>query len=109
MVSEAAAFLTVGLVARWGEVWPRWIPGLGGRRVPVLAAVVPAGLGAAVLLVFPYALVMFAFGRMINGSPGGLIVHGWQTVAFWVTYAPLAAWGPLLGVLTVHYFRRRSS
>ncbi|WP_250573555.1 hypothetical protein [Nonomuraea sediminis] len=27
VVSEAAAFLTVGLVSQWGEVWPRWIPG----------------------------------------------------------------------------------
>ncbi|WP_433436201.1 hypothetical protein [Nonomuraea sp. CA-141351] len=107
VVSEAMAFLTVGLVAQWGEVWPRWIPGVGGRRVPALAAVIPAGLGATVLLVFPYALVMFAFGRMINGSPTGLIVHGWQTVAFWVMYAPLAAWGPLLGIVTVHYYRRR--
>lgn len=44
---------------------------------------------------------------MINGSPAGLVVHGWQAVAFWVTYAPLAAWGPLLGLLTAHYFRRR--
>ncbi|MET7333151.1 hypothetical protein [Nonomuraea sp. NPDC005650] len=107
VVSEAAALLTVGLVAQWGEVWPRRIPGLGGRRVPILAAVVPAGLGAAVLLVFPFALVMLASGRMINGNPSGLIVHGWQAVVFWVTYAPLAAWGPLLGLLTVHYFNRR--
>ncbi|MFD0346588.1 hypothetical protein ACFQ0M_11775 [Kitasatospora aburaviensis] len=27
VVSEALAFLAVGLVARWGEVWPRWVPG----------------------------------------------------------------------------------
>ncbi|MFB7666045.1 hypothetical protein ACFC1R_19175 [Kitasatospora sp. NPDC056138] len=107
VVSETLAYLSVGLVARWGEVWPRRIPGLGGRRVPVLAAVVPAGLGATALLVFPYSLVMSALGLKITGEPDGLITHGWQTVAFWVAYAPLAAWGPLLGVLTVHYYRRR--
>ncbi|MDP9862021.1 MULTISPECIES: hypothetical protein [Streptosporangium] len=108
VVSEAVAFLTVGLVAEWGEVWPRWIPGLGGRRVPVLAAVVPAGIGAVVLLVFPYALIMSLLGMKINGEPDGLIVNGWQTVVFYLTYAPLALWGPLLAVVTAHYYRRRT-
>ena len=109
VVSEVLAYLTVGLVSEWGEVVPRWIPGLGGRRVPALAAVVPAGLGATVLtLLFPYALIMLSLGRMINGTRGtGVIVHGWQAVAFTMTYAPLAAWGPLLGIVTVHYHRRR--
>ncbi|WP_030233317.1 hypothetical protein [Streptomyces sp. NRRL S-350] len=106
-VSEALAFLCFGLVARWGEVWPRRIPVLGGRPVPVLAAVVPAGLGSAVLMVFPYAMVMFSLGLTIRGDRGGIITHGWQTLVFWVSYLPLAAWGPLLAVLTVHYYRRR--
>ncbi|MGW7486214.1 hypothetical protein [Streptomyces sp. NPDC054786] len=109
VVSEALAYLTVGLVSEWGEVVPRWIPGLGGRRVPVLAAVLPAGFGATALtLVFPYALIMLSLGRTINGTHGtGVVVHGWQTVVFAVAYAPLAAWGPLLGIVTVHYYRRR--
>ncbi|WP_438470997.1 hypothetical protein [Streptomyces asiaticus] len=107
--SEALAFLSFGLVAQWGEVWPNWIPGLRGRRVPVLAAVIPAGLGSAALLIFPYALVMIAFDMKITGEPLGLVIHGWQSVAFWIAYAPLVAWGPLLAVLTVHYYRRRRS
>ena len=40
------ALLTFGLVHRWGEVVPHWIPLVGARRVPPLAAVVPAGSGA---------------------------------------------------------------
>ncbi|MGW7446026.1 hypothetical protein [Kitasatospora sp. NPDC054795] len=108
VVSEALALLCFGLVARWGEVWPRWIPVLGGRPVPVLAAVVPAGLGSAVLMVFPYSMVMFSLGLTIRGDRNiGLITHGWQTVVFWAGYLPLAAWGPLLAALTVHYYRRR--
>lgn len=109
VVGEALAFLAVGLVTEWGEVWPRWIPGLRGRRVPVLTAVVPAAVGAVALLVLPYAMVMYAFGLGIDGEPTGLVVSGWQSVVFWVAYAPLAAWGPLLGVLTVHYYRRRTA
>ncbi|MBL1100863.1 hypothetical protein [Streptomyces coffeae] len=109
LVSEMLAFLAVGLVAQWGEVWPRWILGLRGRRVPVLAAVIPAGLGSLGLLVFPYAMVMSALGLKITGEPHAMVAHGWQVVAFWVAYVPLAAWGPLLGILTVHYYRRRRS
>ncbi|MFF3763922.1 hypothetical protein ACFYYR_07510 [Streptomyces sp. NPDC001922] len=68
--------------------------------MPVLAAVVPAGLGSVGLLVFVYAMVMSAFGLKITGEPDELAEHGWQVVAFWVAYLPLAAWGPLLGILT---------
>ncbi|MBF9130289.1 hypothetical protein I0C86_15180 [Plantactinospora sp. S1510] len=107
LISEVLAFLALGLVCEWGEVWPRWIPGLRGRRVPPLAAVIPAGLGATALLIFPYALAMIASGRMVNGSPLTSFTEGWQSVAFWVAYLPLAAWGPLLAILTVHYHRRR--
>ena len=41
VVSEALAFTAFGLIARWGEVFPRWLPLLRGRRVPTMAAVVP--------------------------------------------------------------------
>lgn len=49
VVSVALALLTLGLVQSWGEVLPRWIPLLGGRRIPTLAAVIPAlaGMGTA--------------------------------------------------------------
>ncbi|GAA2270096.1 MULTISPECIES: hypothetical protein [Kitasatospora] len=109
VVSETLAFLAVGLVSEWGEVWPRWIPGLGGRRVPILAAVIPAGLGATVnTLLWPYSMTMISIGRNVNGAVHtGSGVHGWQAAIFYGAYWPLAAWGPLLGILTVHYYRRR--
>ncbi|NES17095.1 MULTISPECIES: hypothetical protein [Micromonospora] len=44
------AVLTLGLVARWGERFPRWLPGLAGRPVPVPLAVVPAGLVALAVM-----------------------------------------------------------
>ncbi|MEO3875755.1 hypothetical protein ABGB18_43825 [Nonomuraea sp. B12E4] len=110
VVSEAAAFLAVGLISEWGEVWPGWVPVLGGRRVPVMAAVVPAGLGALALSIFPYAMIMMSLGMRIDGGrPVGLVTHGWQTVLFHVMYWPLAAWSPLLALLTVHYYRRRTA
>lgn len=109
VVTEALAFLAIGLVAVWGEVWPRWMPVLRGRRVPVAAAVVPATMGATILMALPYVLVMFALGMGVNGEPSRLVVNGWQVAVFWIAYGPLALWGPLLAVLTVHYFRRRTA
>ncbi|WP_051703937.1 hypothetical protein [Glycomyces sp. NRRL B-16210] len=109
VASEALAFLAIGLVTVWGEVWPRWVPWLRGRRVPVAAAVVPASIGAVVLMGWTYVMGMYAFGLGIDGEPSRLAVNGWQNLVFWIAYAPLMAWGPLLAVLTVHYSRRRTS
>ncbi|MBO3738593.1 hypothetical protein J5X75_13790 [Actinoplanes sp. NEAU-H7] len=110
VVSELLAYLAVGLVATWGEVVPRWVPGLGGRRVPVLAAVVPASIGAtACTLLWPYALLMLASGRKLDGSSGVMEFTSEQSVVFWIAYLPLVLWGPLLWIVTVHYWRRRTS
>ncbi|MEU6237147.1 hypothetical protein [Kitasatospora sp. NPDC047058] len=112
LVSEVLAFAAVGLTAPWGEVFPRWIPGLSGRRVPVAAAVLPAGLGATVLTVVPPLFtVMVAGGRTLQGRALDdgvpLATHDWRTVVLAVCYAPLLLWGPLLAVVTVAYWRRR--
>ncbi|MGW1891289.1 hypothetical protein ACWCP6_13690 [Streptomyces sp. NPDC002004] len=113
VLSEALAFTAFGLIARWGEVFPRWIPFLRGRRVPTAAAVVPAAVGATVLTLLwsVLALVTQIMGRTIRG---GELPHdfpseagGWEAVWFYVCYAPLVLWGPLLAVLTVAYWRRR--
>ncbi len=41
----------LGLVQRWGEVFPRWMIGLAGRRVPIALAVVPASIVSVLLIV----------------------------------------------------------
>ena len=72
VVSELLAFTAVGLVSTWGEVVPRWIPALHGHRVPTLAAVVPAALGAAALtLLWTWVAVSNSLGMRVNGSPLG--------------------------------------
>ncbi|GGP86119.1 hypothetical protein [Streptomyces sindenensis] len=113
IVSELFAFTAIGLVARWGEVFPRWVPYLGGRRVPRWAAVVPAAVGATVLtLVFTVlSIVTEIRGTTIRGDelpadfPGE--AGGWEAAWYSVCYAPLVLWGPLMVVLTVAYHRRR--
>ncbi|WP_210747821.1 hypothetical protein [Actinomadura latina] len=111
--SELVAFTAVGLIARWGEVFPRWVPWVRGRRVPITAAVIPAAVGAAILTVLWTVSIVngLVFRETIQGRPlpDGFPIHfgSWEGVLGVVAYAPLVAWGPLLGVVTVAYFRRR--
>jgi hypothetical protein len=111
VVSLVAALLTIGLVRPWGEVLPRWIPLVGGRTVPVRAAVTAASIGATFIFgVYAYALLNpifhFRVAPEVPGCPSPLEGPGaWVAVA---SYAPLLAWGPLLVVVTVAYYRRRT-
>ncbi|QES48996.1 hypothetical protein DEJ50_15400 [Streptomyces venezuelae] len=113
VASELLAFTAVGLIAAWGEVFPRWIPGLGGRRVPTSAAVIPAAFGTLALTAVwtTIGLATEIAGTTIQGDPlpAGYpgLGHGWSLVFFYATYAPLVLWGPALGVLTVAYWKRR--
>ncbi|MEU2715172.1 hypothetical protein [Streptomyces sp. NPDC007205] len=113
LVSELLAFTAIGLIARWGEMFPRWLPKLRGRSVPVWVAVVPAAVGATVLTaVFSLLSPLTTFmGKTIRGdalppdAPGQ--GTGLASLWFYSCYAPLVLWGPLLAVLTVAYWRRR--
>ncbi|MFI9045981.1 hypothetical protein [Streptomyces sp. NPDC053427] len=113
VLSEALAFTALGLIARWGEVFPRWIPFLRGRRVPTMAAVIPAAIGATILtLVFTLLFVASEIrGTTIQGDalPAGSpsLATGWEAGWYYFCYAPLSLWGPLLAVLTVAYWKRR--
>jgi hypothetical protein len=49
VVSFGAALLTLGLVQRWGVVFPRWVPRYGGRTVPSRPVVAVASAGAALI------------------------------------------------------------
>ncbi|MFD9302676.1 hypothetical protein ACFWCB_08305 [Streptomyces sp. NPDC060048] len=101
--AEGLGLLTLGLVQRWGEVVPSWIPRLGGRRIPPLAAVVPAALGAAaVTLVTVSGAFVWSTNMTMPGAPTGA---GWWLMT--ACYAPLLLWGPLLAVVTAAYWRRR--
>jgi hypothetical protein len=88
-------FLTLGLIRPWGEVFPRWMPGLAGRRVPITAAALPGGL-IAVTLVFS-AVPMLVLGR--GQSLGDQILGA---IAF-----PCWYWGPALALAVWGYVAHR--
>lgn len=97
------ALLTLGLLRPWGEVFPRWVPGLGGRPVPVGLAVVPA---AFVSVAVTSAGLMFVrltlFSGLGDAFPVGMAdVAGWLPEMFW------PVWGAALGLSTYAYWLRR--
>ena len=73
LVSEAAALLTLGLVKPWGERAPGWIPVIGGRRIPPMAVIVPAAIGALLLaFIWGYAFRDFPEMGFSRDQPPGL-------------------------------------
>jgi hypothetical protein len=102
VVSELAALLTLGLVRPWGERVPRWLPVLGGRRIPPRPVVAVAATGAVVLeLIWLFGFMNYvSHDRMTFSSP-------WWEAILIAAYLPLLAWAPLLGAVTWAYQRRR--
>ena len=96
VVLECLALLTLGLVYPWGEVVPHWIPLIGGKPVHRIAAVIPAGIGAALI-------TLISFSQLLMWDK----VDSTDLPLMGLTYAPVLAWGPLLAVVTVAYFIRR--
>jgi hypothetical protein len=104
------ALLMLGLVQRWGEVFPRWMIGLAGRRVPVALAVIPALL-ISVLLVVGGVGIWADIPRMIAAlAAGGAEAVGpiEGVIAFQLGPTLLfPVWGIALAVATLGYYYRR--
>ena len=96
------AVLMLGLVQRWGEVFPRWMIGLAGRRVPIALAVVPASIVAVLLMVGGIA-IWSAYAQMaVAAEASG------QNI--WIVVGPtmlFPLWAVSLAVATLGYYYRR--
>jgi hypothetical protein len=96
------AALTLGLIQRWGEVFPRWMIGLAWRRVPIALAVVPASV-VSVLLIVGGISIWSGCAQMADAAATGENI--------WIVVGPtllFPVWGLALAVATIgYYFRRR--
>ncbi len=103
------AILTLGLVQRWGEIFPRWMIGLAGRRVPIALAVVPASL-VSVLLIVGGIGIWSGLGPMVavleaEGAKGFQLI---EEIFFQVGSTLLfPLWGATLAAATLAYYYRR--
>jgi hypothetical protein len=103
------AVLMLGLVQHWGEVFPRWMIGLAGRRVPIALAVIPASLASVLLMVGGIGIWSDLGGMVANlvaagmdrsGIIGAVIFQVGPTLLFPV-------WGVALAVAALGYYYRR--
>ena len=96
-VGVVGALLTLGLVQQWGEIFPRWMLGLAGKRVPMWLAVVPAVCVSVIV-----TSAGLSFWRTFFSGP--IPADSWTTlgpVLLW----PL--WGVALAAATLAYYLRR--
>lgn len=94
-MAAGGAVLTLGLVWRWGEVYPRWIPLLAGKTVRPRTAILPAAL---------VSLLLTTAGTMyVREMASGALGLDWETGP--VLAMPL--WGVALGAAALSYHYRR--
>jgi hypothetical protein len=103
------ALLMLGLVQRWGEVFPRWMIWLAGRRVPIMLAVIPASL-VSVLLVVGGVTILSGLPQMManakaTGIEGSVLVG--EMISMLGPIALFPVWGAALAVATLGYYYRR--
>jgi hypothetical protein len=98
-VAVGGAILSLGLVQRWGEVFPRWLPFWGGRRVPPALAIVPASLVAVIVTEAGLMYVRLALAGHWAGE-----AKNWGAIAPELLW-PI--WGIALGLATLAYYIRR--
>ena len=103
------AFLILGLAQRWGEVFPRWMIGLAGRRVPIALAVVPASIVSVLLIVGGIGiwsgLDQMAENMATIGVEGIRLI--WEITVQVGPTLLFPVWGVALALATLGYYYRR--
>jgi hypothetical protein len=96
------AVLMLGLLQRWGEVFPRWMIGLAGRRVPIAVAVIPASIMSVLLMVGGIA-IWSGWAQMADEA----VASGQDMVIVVGPTALFPVWGIALAVATLGYYYRQ--
>ncbi|MDJ0382277.1 hypothetical protein [Streptomyces sp. G-G2] len=96
------SLLTLGLVQRWGEVFPRWMVGLRGKRVPISLAVIPAWLVSLMVTIAGVMYIRLHFQGAFDNQKDD-----------WGATVPETVW-PVWGIALAaaalaYYFRRRGT
>jgi hypothetical protein len=89
--ATAASTLTLGLILPWGRTFPKWMPRIGGRSVPVAAAVVPGSIAAAVLCISAAPMLVTIVGNA-DAPVDSLLVNLVLPLWFWGPMLALAVW-----------------
>jgi hypothetical protein len=95
--AAAACVLTLGLIRRWGTTFPRWLPRVGARPVPVTLAAVPGFTVATLFIIVSGPTFLLS---LPDASPAEAIVLN-LALPFWF-------WGPMLFLAVWAYVARRT-
>jgi hypothetical protein len=109
------ATLTLGLLCRWGRIFPRWIPMLRGRAVPLWFPLGLGGSAAIGILGFGRGLLLTQLGYRPPGQLDtfqlwGQPIHDpayWGAGGLGWVFFPL--WSVSLGLALLGYYLRRQS
>ncbi|MGW5558118.1 hypothetical protein ACWER9_12935 [Micromonospora sp. NPDC003944] len=111
-LSMGLALLTLGLVHRWGQRVPHWVPRIGDLHIPARPVVRVALIGGWLLVaICVYVLLNQRFHLVqsgwvgIGGDEPAHPQPGWEVFRY---YAPILGWGPLVIAVATDYGRRAS-
>ena len=97
LLAVLGGILSRGLISDWGLVYPRWLPLLGGRRVPPWFPLTPTVLGSGLLVAYSLTLPVQFPRAIADASPadpftltGALI--GLPILLAWTVALPTAGW-----------------
>jgi hypothetical protein len=93
--------LTLGLIRPWGERFPRWFAGLGGKAVPVGLPVIAAMTVAALFVGGGADFVVQVFEGVFSFVGAEAVVEFFVVFPFWL-------WGPTLGLAAWGYAMHRA-
>ncbi|MEJ1087954.1 hypothetical protein WDU99_06445 [Microbacterium sp. Mu-80] len=97
----SGGLLTLGLVRPWGERFPRWFAGLGGRAVPVGLPVIAAMTVAVLFTAGGLGMVVQAFAGQFGALGPAAVIEIVGIFPFWL-------WGPVLALATWGYAMHRA-
>ncbi|MFI8824101.1 hypothetical protein [Streptomyces sp. NPDC053431] len=109
LLAALGVFLLWGLLRPWGQVFPRPVPFLRGRRVPRWLPLTPALLGAATLA--PYGVVgigycALATAGVVTMRQGDFASSGDMLLAAWPGMIAFGGYGVALAVAARSYWVR---
>lgn len=99
LLAVGGAVLTLGLIRPWGRAFPRWLPALSGRPVPIWLAVVPGAWAAIIISAAGLRLTVWTIQTPPDPSSWGASGPG-------LFFLP---WGLSVAAATYAYWRRRTT
>ncbi|WP_106849972.1 hypothetical protein [Blastococcus sp. Marseille-P5729] len=104
LLAVGGAVLTIGLLRPWGEVFPRWMPFVGGKPVPVrFVTRFACGVAFLVAAASAYFIRAMVTGSEISMAPAGAERY-WGA---WLPEMVWPVWALALAVAAVAYAERR--